>query len=504
MNKNTFEIDNITWNDLSLDEVYARLNLCTTTAGADYLYNSLKNPYTTVCEEFDSRCQVLEEVKELDNIDSLKKILNKIGKLRGYKFSDVLVEFEKSEKETNIKHFIIDILIIVTFAMIFVFPGPGMVAFFVMIAYSVSKYFKDKNIIAGKLMVFNYLIKIIKAFSKGSDIKPDSGELSVILARQRELCNVFKPFIRGTFIISEGARTTSNPVSILLDYVRMIFHIDIIKYNNMIDFLRVHIREAEELYYIAGEIDTAIAFRELKDSEGLNAVKICKPSFVDDRCIFYIENAYHPMLKNPVYNTIEADKNVLITGCNASGKSTFLKTVALNAIFAQSFGMVFADKYSAPYFKIYSSMALRDDINEGESYFMSEIKSLKRIVDECENNTVPILCVIDEVLRGTNTIERIAASVEILKSLSDDDIICFAATHDLELTGLLADYYDNYHFSEEVLNDDVKFSYKLMSGAEASRNAIRLLAVMGYSEDIVNKATDRANSFVDRGVWTSA
>jgi len=105
------------------------------------------------------------------------------------------------------------------------------------------------------------------------------------------------------------------------------------------------------------------------------------------------------------------------------------------------------------------------------------------------------------VLRGTNTVERIAASSEILKSLSSKNVICFAATHDLELTELLKDYYDNYHFTEEVLEEDVKFSYLLKNGVANSRNAIRLLSVLGYDSEIVELATKRANGFIASGIW---
>ena len=504
MREKTFEIDSITWNDLSLDEIYARLNSCVTTAGEEFLYDKLKNPYAYDCDEFKSQRHVFKDVKDADGLEDLRSTLNKIGKLKAYRFYETLEEFKTEKNESNVSHFIIDALVIISFAMIFIYPGPGIVLFFGAVAYSVSDYFKNKNIISGKLLVFNYLIKIIKSFSKIKCTDKSNSELIKVLNREIELCGEFKPFIRGTFLISEGARTTSNPLSILFDYVRMIFHVDIIKYNSMIEFLKNHINEASEIYRIAGELDTAIVFRDIESNSRINTSKICEPEFISTACSYEFENAYHPMLNNPVYNTISSNKNVLITGCNASGKSTFLKTVALTTLFAQSFGITFADSYKAPFYKIYSSMALKDDLNNGESYFMSEIKSLKRIVDEREKNDLNsnILCVIDEVLRGTNTVERIASSVEILKSLNGENIVCFAATHDLELTELLADSYDNYHFTEEVCDNDVKFNYKLMKGAATSRNAIRLLSVMGYSDDIIDRATRRANDYVENGVWS--
>ena len=92
----------------------------------------------------------------------------------------------------------------------------------------------------------------------------------------------------------------------------------------------------------------------------------------------------------------------------------------------------------------------RQDLESGESYYIVEIGALKRILDVTAVKTPPVLCFVDEVLRGTNTVERIAASTQILKSLSRENVTCFAATHDIELTRLLQEEYDNYHFEEQV------------------------------------------------------
>lgn len=108
-------------------------------------------------------------------------------------------------------------------------------------------------------------------------------------------------------------------------------------------------------------------------------------------------------------------------------------------------------------------MALRDDLSEGDSYFIVEIKSMKRILDESRKN-LPMLCIIDEVLRGTNTIERIAASSRILGALVKDHVLAFAATHDIELTYILDGIYTNYHFEEEVREHEVVFNYLLQEG----------------------------------------
>ena len=146
-------------------------------------------------------------------------------------------------------------------------------------------------------------------------------------------------------------------------------------------------------------------------------------------------------------------------------------------------------------------MTLRDDLGSGESYYIVEIKALKRILDAASAGKGQILCFVDEVLRGTNTVERIAASAQILKSLGSSGILCFAATHDIELTELLQDDFDNYHFEEDVREGDVFFNYKLKGGKATTRNAIKLLELMGYDKDVIKKATDQAEHFTQFGVW---
>ena len=207
------------------------------------------------------------------------------------------------------------------------------------------------------------------------------------------------------------------------------------------------------------------------------------------------------MIQEPVKNSISTDRGVLLTGSNASGKSTFLKTMALNAILAQTIHTCLAGCYEAPFFRVLSSMALRDDLGSGESYYIVEIKSLKRILDASAGEDVPLLCFVDEVLRGTNTVERIAASTQILKSLSGRNILCFAATHDIELTELLKEEYNNYHFEEEIRDGDIFFNYKLMSGKATTRNAIKLLELMGYDEKIIQEAVGQAEHFIRTGSW---
>ena len=168
-------------------------------------------------------------------------------------------------------------------------------------------------------------------------------------------------------------------------------------------------------------------------------------------------------------------------------------------ILAQTIHTCMAKSFTCSMFRVYSSMSLRDDLAAKESYFIVEIKALKRVIDAVQKEGAPVLCFVDEVLRGTNTVERIAASTEILESLLGEKSMCFAATHDIELTRLLEGKYHNYHFEETISEDDVKFNYKLKEGRATTRNAIRLLGILQYEKQIIDKAEKRAEHFIETG-----
>ena len=218
-----------------------------------------------------------------------------------------------------------------------------------------------------------------------------------------------------------------------------------------------------------------------------------------------VKNLHKAFDKHVVLNDVnttvrKGDVNAII-GPSGCGKSTFLRTIAVNAVLSQTIFTSVSKNYQAPYFRIYSSMSLKDDLGGKNSYYIVEIKALKRILTAAEQTGCPGLCFVDEGLRGTNTVERIAASSEILKYLKDKNVLCFAATHDIELTAILSGCYDNYHFQEEVTDDEVIFDFKLYTGPATTRNAIKLLKTIGYDSTIINAAERSAGYFLNNGKW---
>ncbi|WP_343209108.1 MutS-related protein [Anaerolentibacter hominis] len=488
-------IDDITWNDLELKELYMRMNATGCAMGEEYLYAMLRSPETDedVLLEKDRLIEYFGERE--DERLFLQKNFHQMGKLSKYSIYQYM-NSELVEKDRTWFHWLCLFGLPASLFFCFVNAAVGipLTAFFLF--NNVFSYYKRKSVIEPYFQIFSYIIRMLNSLEK-----IDKKNIPILAGYQdsmRRCQRAFSSYKRGSFLVLSGGSMAGSIEDILMDYLRILFHIDLIKFNSMLKQLMAHRDEVNEMYRIIGLLDSSIAvasFRRQVDS-------FCKPVFAKDKGAYLnAVRIYHPYLDEPVANSICADKGVLVTGSNASGKSTFLKTIAINAVLAQTCYMVLADSYEASMFRIYSSMALRDDLLGGESYYMKEIRSLKRILDEAGQDGPPLLCFVDEVLRGTNTLERIAASSEIMKSLSRPDVLCFGATHDTELTQILSAYYDNYHFEEQVSDNDILFDYILHPGNSNEKNAILLLGIMGYDPKIIEHARENANYFLKEGSW---
>jgi DNA mismatch repair ATPase MutS len=132
-------------------------------------------------------------------------------------------------------------------------------------------------------------------------------------------------------------------------------------------------------------------------------------------------------------------------------------------------------------------MPVGDGILAGRSRYLAEAERLLALVRMGDSGE-PTLCLIDELLSGTNAVERLAASRAILDVLADRGLLVVAATHDLELTQSLDDRYESYFFADDFSRDDLRFDYRLRPRAVTTRNATRRLERLGYPKEIIARA----------------
>lgn len=490
-------IDNITWNDLDMDTVFAYANHTKSSPGEEYLYYLLRTPVTEQ-STLDERERLMEFFKthEKERLE-LELCFAEIGHTRKFAISDYVDLLLTLEKESNRLHYLAIGTIPLGLVLMTILPaGVGFMIMIGLLAFDIAGYYKRKGEIEPYLTTFGYILKMLEASTTLSNFKTEA--VSEYTRRIEDVQKKFQKFRRGSFLVMSGRGATGGLEDMVLDLIRMMTHMDLLKFNSMLEEVKKHVDDIDALVANIGFLDamiSAASFRESLPIHGIPQLEKTEKAFVE------VHDVYHPMIAEPVANSISEERSVLLTGSNASGKSTFLKTVAINAIVSQSLNTCIATSYRASFFQIYSSMALTDNLQGNESYYIVEIKSLKRILSHMEEK-IPMLCFVDEVLRGTNTLERISASSQILKSLARDNVLCFAATHDLELTQILENDYSNYHFQEEIKDNDVLFNYQLYKGRAVSRNAIKLLQIIGYEKDIIEHAEWTAAHFLETGEWS--
>lgn len=491
-------VDDITWNDLNMNGMFALMDHTQSSSGAEYLYDMLRTPRlkTDEFDELEKHISFLKE--EEDERVSIQMKLHALGRSGRFSIFDYIEYLSNLGDCSNKKHIFMLVALVISVLLLFYNVVVGVFMLLTVVAVNMTTYLREKTNIQPYLTSFSYIMRLIQCGS--SILEENLEEMQEYKEGLKQKVDALALIRRNYGAVADMNSSSGNPLEIVIDYVNMLTHIDIMRFNRMVRLVKDKKEAIYELVESIGYIDAVISIGAFRAS----LKQYCVPELTEGTEVcFCIEEGYHPSISNPVVNSFRQKRGMLVTGSNASGKSTFLKMVAINAILAQTIHTCAASGYKGGMYKIFSSMALRDDLIAGDSYYIVEIKALKRIMDAAENTDAnPLLCFVDEVLRGTNTVERIAASTQIMESLAKKGVYCFAATHDIELTHLLAEQYDNYHFEEDVKDGDVLFSYRLLDGRAQSRNAIKLLKVIGFSDEITEHAEDRAQRFLRTGQWS--
>ena len=487
-------IDEITWNDLNMDDVFQKINHTWSFAGEDYLYYLMHVPVNSKKDWKDQEELIrYYQEHERERIE-LQMLFGKIGKYHGASIYSYISRSIEMNTHTPLVHYLCPIALAIAIGSLFFNPAEGVGFLILVIITNIGLYFSKRRAIENSMQALQYFLNLQKA--AGDILK----KKLVVNDRYREMLQKdytsVKKYLGWTTMLKPADWGNQSLEEIILDYFRLVTHLDNILFYRCMRRLKQNMNAVENLITTMGFLESIIAIGSLRKA----LPYYCVPEFSEGRQL-EIQDAYHPLIEEPIANSICAEKGILITGSNASGKSTFLKTVAINAIMAQGLHTCAANIYRGPWCHIFSSMALRDNIYQGESYFIAEIKALKRIL-EAKDENLPVLCFVDEVLRGTNTVERIAASTQVLREFQRRNILCFAATHDIELTFLLEKEFENYHFQEQIQDGEVLFDYRLYKGRSNSRNAIRLLELLGYETDIVEGANEMVARFLKNGKWS--
>lgn len=487
-------IDELTWNDLDMDTVFKRINYTKTSLGEAYLYYKLReiNYNEDEWTSIEKLTNLFTTNEDLRNKVSL--LLLKVGKLNDLNLTNFIYNPKFSKIPSYYKYPLLSLGFIFSILLSFIYPKVGLILSFIFLCINILSYQSEKIFLEDRFKVMIYLLNNINLCRSLSKIKDKDFEF--FKNEVRYALHNFKA-LNKVKIYGDSFQKKENSftdIDIIFDYIKMFFMVDIIAYQNSVKILEKNKENLYKIYDIVAKLDFALSLAYYRKS--LSEYTI--PEFIESEDIV-LENLYHPLIDNPVKNSILIKNNILFTGSNASGKSTFIKAVALNCILAQSLNTALCSKYRCKFSKVVTSMAIKDNILSGDSYFIAEIKSLKRLLDSL-NGEIRVLAFVDEILKGTNTIERISASASILKYAESTNGRLLVATHDIELTQIL-ETYKNYHFSETVTEDGVTFDYKLKKWPSNTRNALKLLKAMNFNKEIVYLSNQVYNNFIENEKW---
>ena len=350
------------------------------------------------------------------------------------------------------------------------------------IHYSCKKYTElYSNSIPRLSLLCECIRKLIKL---NLPIKPRDSLFSSLKSIERLKIQMSIFTIEANFYSDIG----SSIKYLLSEYIKMFFLLEPIIVFHVLKKLDQKKLDIQNLFEYAGEIDCALSIASLR--HGLEYY--CRPRIPADDKRMVFTDLYHPLILNCIPNSLTVNsKSILLTGSNMSGKSTFIRAIAINALFAQTINTCFATDFQVTPIRIFSAIRISDDLLSNKSYYFEEVLVIKDMVVESEMGTGNLF-LLDEIFKGTNAIERMASGKAVLSYLNKGNNIVFVSTHDIELTDLLADSYDLYHFTEVIENSKVTFDYKLKHGELKTRNAIRILEVNDYPKEIIKEAKEIA------------
>lgn len=475
-------VDDQTYLDLNMDEVFGKIDTTLSSPGEQYLYYILRNPVLTEGKLINRNKIIIffqnhKEIRERIQISLLK-----LGRQRNNTITSFIwneIRYKRSMKP------LLYLLTILAYGSLVSIPFIGVARAFVLIfiIFAANSYIsiRIKNKIGSEIESMGYLGKlIVRAEDMG---KIEHEEIKEYTAELKEKVKTCKVIMKKATTIGIGR---IEGIDIMFEYFNLFFLRDVRGFYRIIDEVKAHSEEIRGIYLILGEIDALISVAAYRD--GL--LKYTEPRLIKGLKSIKAENIKHPLVENAVGNSLTIKKGVIITGSNMSGKSTFLRAVGLNAIFSQTIFTCLATSYEGGYFNIVSSMTVTDNVTSGKSYYLSEAEALFRIINDCDEE-VTNLCLIDEIFRGTNPVERVNASAEILSYLSRHNSLVAVATHDLEITNMVGDLYECYYFTESVGPHGLDFDYQIRKGVSSTRNAIKVLEFIGYPEEIILRTNER-------------
>ena len=465
--------------DIDFEELFMFLDRTQSKIGQQYLYDSL----LTIDLHRDFSEQEKWIAYYLQNEDSRIQTQLQLSKLNKHEAYFVSSLFQDEYIKKPKWFWLIPVLFgfnILCLILVFIIPKL-LVMLVLLIMGNLSFHLWNKRniyVYADTIPQLLSLMKVVKGMLKTHPNGPVASSLKSL--------EIHKPGMRVFSLESKSDSDVFTAAFVyVLELLKVLFLLEPLIVFRVLKKLDKKRNDIHKLFRYLGRIDMAVSLASLR--AGLPF--FCKPEASEEHPLSF-EEIYHPLIADCVANSLHIDgKSVLLTGSNMSGKTTFIRTVAINALCAQTINTCFAQKFSLKPMQVFSAIRITDDLMSDKSYYFEEVLTIKQIINESQASHYKLF-LLDEIFKGTNTVERIAAGKAVLSYIGKGNNIVFVSSHDIELTDLLRDTYDLYHFTEAVENGAIFFDYKLKKGNLGTRNAIRILELNDYPAELIREAKE--------------
>jgi hypothetical protein len=473
-----------TCNDLDFNELFKFVDRTTSKIGQQYLYNTLR---TIPSDSY--KLTEREKLIQTITVDpelrlSIQLQLNKLVSENSY-FISTLFQEEHIKKPKWF--FIIPLLSFSSLMSVLLLPFTPQF-FFVLLGLMIINlgihYWNKQNLneyfgTIPQLLILTRVAKKLLKYNILKEINTGVPESISSIEKIRRHMSLFKIEVQVQSDFGTAFLT-------FLELFKALFLLEPLLLFGVLRQLDTRRKDIENVYSFVGYVDTIVSISSLR--HGLKTY--CLPRIESGHKIIDAEEIYHPLIENCVPNSIKVEgHSILLTGSNMSGKTSFIRTIGLNIITGLTINTCFAKQFCFPRLRIFSAIRLSDNLMNDKSYYFEEVLTIKEMIDKSQDNESNLF-LLDEIFKGTNTIERIAAGRAVLAYLNNSRNIVFVSTHDIELADMLKDTYDLYHFSERVENKTVDFDFRLKEGKLKNRNAIRILEINDYPGEIITEAVE--------------
>lgn len=472
----TETVDDGTWNDLECQRLFRSVDSTLTPLGSQYLYRKLRM-YRTDSSKLENDYAAYQTLRR-DTV-LRERLQLSLWPLR--KDSNALIcenLFGESPPDPRWTGVVLSMSLVSLLTIAATILNPGLLGLLIVtilcnacIVIFVRHEIHETFLATARLgRMIAAAVRVAKLDAPGAVSQPT--RLNTILGGTLDLRGSFRWFL---------ADRSNDIIASLYFWLNLLFLADHVAAILVRRNLRRHRGTLAEIFLQVGSLDANMAIASWLQRNPVH----CLPNITNEKKIELIDG-FHPLLPAPVANSLTlCAQSAVVVGTNMAGKTTFIKMVGTNIILGRTLGLCFATAAVIPRATVLASIRAEHSMESGKSHFFAELERILSFMHMAERND-GFVFLIDELFRGTNTPERIAAGKAVLECLGANAQV-LVTTHDVEMQSLLGPRFLTFHFTENPDLPEV-FDYRLHHGISTSRNAIALLEKLGYPASVIAEA----------------